>query len=266
MKNINRLFIALFVLLTISSCEDVIEIDLNSANPVIVAEAVVESEKSAWLQLSYSSDYFDPDESEKIENAIVSLRNNDQFIEHLSHTADGRYVGLELATLGTSYTIDFDIDGTIYSATTYINEPQEITNIEFEESPMQRPNESNSYFARVTFTDNPDMHNFYMFKIWINDELYTDNYYLVDDDFFTKTGSIETILMRLFFDESDEVRIQLYSIDENAYIYYNQLNDNLGGMGSSSTPFNPTSNFGENVMGLFAGWSYTEFTTKVEID
>jgi len=46
-----------------------------------------------------------------------------------------------------------------------------------------------------------------------------------------------------------------YSIDEGTYDYYSALNDiNGNGMGGS-TPYNPPSNFGDNIMGYFRAWS-----------
>ncbi|MCP4763511.1 MAG: hypothetical protein GY870_17185, partial [archaeon] len=53
-------------------------------------------------------------------------------------------------------------------------------------------------------------------------------------------------------------RIEVISIDEKTFTYYNQLNDIRGGGMGGSTPYNPHSNFGEEVMGYFTAWSFVE--------
>ena len=56
---------AVLILVLLAACEEVIEVDLNSSNPVLVAEGVIDNELPAWISLSYTSDYFDSEESEK---------------------------------------------------------------------------------------------------------------------------------------------------------------------------------------------------------
>lgn len=87
----------------------------------------------------------------------------------------------------------------------------------------------------------------------------------MDDDYYENTGNIEYSALRLNFDLGDDVIIELYSIDDDTYIYYSELNDGSGSMmGGSSTPYNPKSNFGSDVMGYFAAWTKVEYEATVQ--
>ena len=164
-----------------------------------------------------------------------------------------------------NYTIRIITDENEYTASSMLMSPTEIYEITIEESEMQRPGQTEkSYSLNLKFKDNPVIENFYMIKFWENNEP-VDSYTLIEDSYFAIGDTIEYSPMRISFEKNDEVIITIYSIDENAYVYYNQLNDALGeGMRSSSTPYNPLSNFGNDVMGYFVAWSYVSDTIIIE--
>ncbi|MCT4645404.1 MAG: hypothetical protein N4A74_10500, partial [Carboxylicivirga sp.] len=52
---------------------------------------------------------------------------------------------------------------------------------------------------------------------------------------------------------------------EGTYEYYSQLDEIIDQQGGgSSTPFNPESNMGKDVLGYFRAWSYDERSIQVE--
>lgn len=263
MKNI---FLAVAVVLLFTACEEVIDIDLNSSEPVISAEGLIEKDSVAWLKLSYSSDYFDAEESEKIENAIVTISDSEGNTESLEHYGNGFYTGNNvLGQADTKYTLDFSFDDQFKSASSALNNPMEIYAVEFDENENPRPGEEDSYEVTLKLSNNQDINEFSLAKFWVNNIENKDNYYLINDEYFAKGDTIEYNPFLLTFDKGDNVKIIVYSIDEDTYKYYNQLNDLLGGkMGASSTPYNPQSNFGDEVMGYFAAWSVTKHFAKVE--
>ena len=116
--------------------------------------------------------------------------------------------------------------------------------------------------------------------MWINDEIASINYYvlkisnnanqdenkylLFEDSYLTQTGVISYTPGRLF-SKGDTVNVKIYSVDKETYLYYTQLNDVSGGrLGQSSTPYNPKSNFGTNVMGYFCALSLADTTVIVK--
>lgn len=256
-------FAALFLTM---ACEEVIEIDLNSANPAMVAEGVIKKDTTAWIKLSYTSDYFEDEEAESIKDVQVILTNSTGDSETLQHVEGGYYKGSSVFGIEKqNYSISVQVNDKLYTAATYIHAASEITEVKVEENSMQRPGHDASYSATITFNDEVGLNNFYMLKFIVNDTLQTDRYSLVDDNLYADKGSIEFTPMVLNLEINDDVEVQLYSIDEDTYIYYSQLNDQSGNMMNSSTPYNSISNFGNEVMGYFAGWSVTKYRFVVKL-
>ena len=113
----------------------------------------------------------------------------------------------------------------------------------------------------VSFQNYKDQPDNYMLKFIRNGEPYGSSYNIVTDKYTATSDSLHYTSRMLSFYEGDEVEIAVFSIDEDTYGYYSQLNDELGGvnpMASSSTPYNPASNMGEEIVGYFAARSRTD--------
>lgn len=261
-----RVIVAFLMIVLLASCEKVIEIDLNSANPVLVAEGVINNESPAWLRLSYTSDYFETEQSTVEQGASVTISDNAGHAETLEYVSDGLYQGKDLVgKFDNEYTISIVKDGVEYEASAKLFPPSEFLSVSFDKNSKQKPGQDKTYVITVNFKDDTEDKNFYLLKFLINGEFESNSYYLVDDDFYENTGEIEYSPFHLDFELGDEVLIELYSIDEDAYIYYSALNDTEGGMmGGSSTPYNPKSNFGSEVLGYFAALTKVEYNTIVE--
>lgn len=254
------------VIMLLWSCEEVIDIDLNSAEPVVAAEALMEKDSVAWLRLSYSTDYFDEEESDKIENAMVTISDSQGNTESLEHMGDGFYKGSTvIGQTGTTYTLDFSFDDHVSTGQSHLNNALEVYAVEFHENETPRPGEEGMYKITLKLSNNEEVQEYALVKFWANNVEKKDSYYLINDEYYAKEDTIEYTHFLLNFDKGDNVKIIVYSIDEETYTYYSQLNDQLGGaMGSSSTPYNPQSNLGDDVMGYFAAWSSTKHFAKVE--
>ena len=75
------------------SCQKVISIDLNNANPQVVAEAVVTDGPGPYtVSLSRSGDYFTPSlYFPPVTHAFVTLADNLGLTDTLKETSDGTY-------------------------------------------------------------------------------------------------------------------------------------------------------------------------------
>lgn len=249
----------LFILAILSiSCEEVISIDLKRAEKVIVAEGLIELGSNGRIRLSYSSEYFDGNKRDYIDNASVSLSDNNGNSEIFQYKGNGMYLGNSLkGRPDKKYTLKITIEDKTYTAESTLFPPAPIISANFEEQLFQRPgNLSKSYSLVLKFMDNPFIENHYMIRIQLNDTLENNSYILLKDSYYAVNGTIEYQPLRHRFVQGDSLIIGLYTIDKETYTYYNQLNDlKEAGMGASSTPYNPLSNFGSNVMGYFAAYS-----------
>lgn len=266
------LYISLaFLAFAFQSCEKVIDIDLNSSNPVLSVDAKLFEGSAAQVQLNYSTDYFYNEESSHAENAKVIITSSTGESEELTHSGAGLYIGENLiGEVDKSYSISIEDDDELYEANSDIIAPVEIYNVTFEKLDFGHPGPNNNnnnkdrYMPTFKFSDDPSITNYYLLRFWKNDTLMEGNYTTLEDTYYTKNDTIEFPGFRNNFELSDKLTVKIFTISKEEEIYFNQLNDNMGGgMMGSSTPYNPKSNFGPEVMGYFMAMSYDEYTIVV---
>lgn len=256
--NIKRSLFLLAIVGLLSSCEEVIDVDLNSSNPVLVAEGNIFIGSQAFVRLTLTTDYFDQEETPLVENATVRLTASDGRSEVLDYKSDGVYIGRSiLGKVGHSYTLSIEREGQNYDGATTLIAPVDIYDISFAENEFMSPraNEETEvdYVMTMLFSDDPREDNYYMVKYY-NDGLGINDFDLVTD-IFAENDTIEHSSFFTTFYEG-EYEVEVYSIDEDTYNFYSQLSDlDNGGMGG--TPYNPKSNFGSDVMGYFSALSWT---------
>ncbi len=243
------------------SCEEVIDIDLNSSQPVLVAEGTIFKDSVAYLRLTMTSDYFDDTSSSVVEDAIVTLTDDWGFFDELHYVEDGVYFGKNIVgRVGRTYTISFSTMGKNYSATTTLFAPADILNANIEKGRDWKMrgfgSKKTKYTINVSFSDDPLIENFYMLKYWNNKVEVGDRYFITSDVY--RTNDIVETSLRTFDLVKGSCLIKVFSIDEKTYKYYRQLNEIDGVRMNSATPYNPTSNFGKEVMGYFTALSYSE--------
>jgi hypothetical protein len=253
--------------LLIISCEEVINIELKSTSPVIVAEGLIEKDSSGWIKLSYTTDYFNNQNPIFVENAFVQLKDDHNNSEIYTYHGNGLYRGTTLKGHANRVYI-LSIAGPDFNAyaTSNLFAPVKIYSVNFELLNLQRPGELKKlYSARIKFSDDLLTENFYMVKFWKNGAPDNNGYTLIRDSYYNSVDTIEYSSWRNTFELGDTVNIRLYSIDKNSFAYYSQLNDiSESGMGGSSTPYNPKSNFGLEILGHFGAHSFTSETAIVK--
>lgn len=250
---------------SLQSCEEVIEIDLNDADPKLSVDAQITLDQPAVVQLSYTSDYFADEEPEHEDNAIVKINDSDGHEEILAHKGNGRYVGsLTHGRVGQEYELTITIGNKVYKGTSRILTPTKILHLGYEKFDGFG-GEGDEYNLVITLKNNPNEENYYLIKYFLNDEEKEDTYSVWSHEYFANEETIEFTPLRFSFTKEDKVTLKAYSIDEGTYDYYSELDeiiDQNGGGGS--TPFNPSSNMGKDILGYFRAWSFDQQSVKVE--
>jgi hypothetical protein len=266
----NRFITIIASLLMLFSCEEVITINLNSANPVVVVEGNIVANHVCTLKLSYTSDYFNNEAPKLIENAVVTLSDSKGESEILTSKGNGIYSGKSiLGDFNTQYKMDIKIGEEDFTGTSYLPSPVSFKRLFFEESTAERFNPQNNkttYGMNLWINDDIKSSNYYILTIRKNSQTGDGRYLLFENSYLTKIGLISYTPGRRSFDLGDTVNVKIFSVDQETYLYYTQLNDVSGGrMGESSTPYNPKSNFGANVMGYFMAQSIADTTVIVSL-
>lgn len=261
---LRRYILALAALMILVSCEEVIEIDLNTAHPALVVEGFLYKDSVATLHLTKTANYFSLDEPVPIEDAIVTLTADGVDSEQLVYVGEGNYQGSSLVgTERVMYDLDITWGENEYTGSTYLPEQPKIVTLDLVE--FQPAPEAPTFMqVSTTFLDNPNRIDYYYIKYIQNDTVLQDVYFPFPDETAVQ-DTIEFTNPLYSFLPGDVIEIELYAIDEALFKYFSQLNDALGGsMAMSSTPYNPTSNI-EGAMGYFAAWSYDAATVMVPL-
>jgi hypothetical protein len=252
------------IIILLSSCEKVINVDLNSSDPAFVVEAVIYKDSVSLVRLTRTISYFSTDQPGLIEDASIKIDDGNSS-EELIYKGNGYYVGKNIiGTEGKVYQVEILYNGKIYRGKSLMPVKAEIGYIQYSKSDspgIMNPEGKTVFTIMCEFRDDPDINNYYMIQ-FISEGKLLERYYLLTEN-KSNSGSINSTtddIIRfsesLFFD-GGEVEVYLYSIDESVYNYFLQLSDILYWKRRvmPPTPYNPESNIDNNALGYFATWT-----------
>uniref|UniRef100_UPI00404AA877 DUF4249 family protein n=1 Tax=Flavobacterium sp. TaxID=239 RepID=UPI00404AA877 len=231
---IKQVFCFIILIFSLSSCEDVIDVELDTAAPRLVVEASIDWEKGTdgsyqKIKLTTTTDYFGT-EIPTVSNAIVSITNLNSgqiftFLE--SASALGLYECFDFVPIiENEYEITIVYENQTYKASeALISVPE----IELVEQSTIDAFGTELIEIKYFFQDNPDENNFY-FSSFTNPN-YAIPIYDVDEDRFTQGN----LMFGLEIDEElkagDDVTIALYGVNEQYFNYMRILLSIAGGGG-----------------------------------
>lgn len=254
MKNIFYLFSILVVL---SSCTKVIDVDLNETDPKFAIEANYTAEDSiVRVQTSLTSSYFDGNPPATVDNLIVVITDylgNSQTVPFVSN---GYYeLTNYIPIFNTNYTLTVQYDGVTYTANSIMNPPVPVEEITYEFFPAFFDFES-GYVANLRYNDPIGIKNYYIAAVSFNHvpENNLTDLYLQDDDYSDGNLTERPLFRRDPFQVGDTVGIELRSVDKAAYEYFSEILSIAGGQ-SSAAPANPKTNWDNKALGYFSAYS-----------
>ncbi|MCH2022222.1 MAG: DUF4249 domain-containing protein [Saprospiraceae bacterium] len=262
-----NIFLSLFFLFLLTiSCEKVIDIDLNEANPKPVFEAYMENDSTCYVKAAWTSSYYDNSSSPAISNASMTISDQTGNSESMLYQGNGIYKGTSLlGVIGNTYTLDVVLEGVTYTATSTMPPLTVIDSCSTQ--PLGNffgggggPGSGNSkpkFWVFANYTDSVDYINYYAIRTsYYNEENeYVTDYRISDDDL---TDGLSTRTFTTFnrFESGDTVTIEFASIDRVTHLYFKTLEDAISGAGfASAAPANPTNNFTNGALGYFGAWS-----------
>jgi len=252
------------VLFALSSCEEVIDIDLNSVSPLLVAEGYMELDSLCTLKLSYTTDYFLQESAELAEDAIVTLSDQSGASEILSYMGMGIYKGQTLRGVESSmYSLTIETPDQINSGFSTLMPVPVFDSIRIEDFPFGNspPGEDFPGLLTISFHNYPASEDHYMLRLTMNGESLDDSFALASDEYSSSSETLEYTTVIFPSEDGDTLSMEVYAIDKDTYRYYSQINEAIGGgMAMSSTPYNPASNLGEDIMGYFMARSMLDTT------
>ena len=259
-------YIFLLLLFAVFGCEKVIDVDLNEAHPEIVIEGnVSKSPISAEVKLSKTGSYFGESSNEKISGASVIVENDFGESYSFVEIEEGIYKSFEIMPQeGVVYKLTVETEGENYKASSMLHPTVGIDSLNYFYDDGFAFLDA-GYIVRIYITDPLGIENYYRIKIYENDSLKNEfDDFILFDDRLIDGQQIEITLRGNIFDVGDAVFIQLMSLDEGVYEYYNTFQELINVNPGSAAPANPTSNISNGALGYFSVWSSDVKTVIIE--
>jgi len=258
--HINIAITAIVLIIVFSSCQKVINLDLNSASPQIVIEGNVYDQPDPYtVKISQTVNFDESNVYPPVTGATVEISDDAGNSEVLTESSSGTYITSALQGVsGRTYTLTVVSKGKTYIATSTMPNPVNIDSIYLEKSMF-----GNEKLVSVNFNDPANINNYYRLIEFINNERQTG--FNVTDDYLNQGKTIGYSFMTAGNDSKlgtgDTVTVWLESIDKGVYEYFRTAGrDN----GQSSSPSNPTSNINNGALGYFNACSVRSKTIIVQ--
>lgn len=260
MNVLKYIFFLSLIVLTVS-CEDVVDVDLDTAPPRLVIEASIDWQKGTvgnnqQIVLSTTTGYYS-EEIPRVSGASVSITNSTNTVFNFLEESDpGVYICSDFVPkLNETYTLTVNYDGETYKATETLLPVPVITRIE--------QNDDGGFSGedievKFFYNDIPNSTNFYLNRFDSPYAVYPE-YSVLKDQFFENNE-----MFGLFSNEDlkagDRLNYTLFGISENYFNYMNILIAQTGSDGGSPFQTPPStvrgnivnqSNFDNFALGYF---------------
>ncbi len=222
-----------FLILTLctllfTSCEDVIDVELNDAAPRLVIDAninlqVETGEPISFIKLTTTAPFFD-NQVPVVEDASVKITDDNGSIFPFTYASDGFYSSNFSPQKDRDYTLEILFKDEVYTATTNLVSS---TPLEYVEQKDDGGFSGDQIELKVFFTDPAGIKNFYFITANSERGILRD---VLSDEFFDGN-----LIFGLYLAEDlaagDNVQFNLYGITEEYYNYLFILLQQTGGGG-----------------------------------
>lgn len=243
--------------LMVGSCKKTVTLKLKTAPAQIVIEGEVTDQPGPYtVTITQTVGFYADNTFPPVSGASVTISDNTLGItDSLTETTPGTGI-YSTHTLqgvpGHTYALSVTSQQQNYAATSTMPMPVPLDSISFSQLSGFGNNQID---AIANFQDPVGIKNYYQFVEFVNGAQITKDIFVFDD----RLSDGKYINYTLYNDTSylfqgDDVKVNMYCIDENVYNYFYQLIQS-GGTGAFSTtasPANPTSNISNGSLGYFS--------------
>lgn len=261
-------------LIVFSSCEKVIQLDLNKENPQLVIEAVINIDSlDQYVYLNRTVNFDNEGKGVPFSNASVQLMDGESLVSKFEHVGNGKFKSTlkDRLTVGKQYTLQV------------IDNEKKVTHVATSSCPTKALLDSIGFYKQKSFggyrysvvplRNDPIGKNWYQYRLKKDGEKVTK--ILVDDDlnldgvkitrkpiFNVNEFSPDTVVndvpkwiikkgTEIKLVDSIKVELTLVNIEYKVFRYLYNLALNQGGR-QSATPTNPDPIFTNGALGYFS--------------
>jgi len=229
-----KFFILLGLVSLLSACEDVVEVNLEEAQPRLIVDAILSWEKGTdganqSIKLSRTRCFFEQ-EPNPVSGASIAVNNSSgkEFI--FEEVTSGEYATDNFEPeLNELYSLTIELDGSVYTAEENLKPVVAIDSIE--------QNDEGGFSGedielKAFYKDPEGVENYYLFKFFTPFLAFPD--FSVFDDEFNDGNRIFGLFSEEDLEPGMEIGIQIHGISRE---YYNFLEILLAQAGSAGGPF-----------------------------
>ena len=257
-----HILLGVIVLITTSSCQKVIELKLDNAEPQLVIEGTVTNQLvNQTVKISQSVPFTNSNVFPGVSGAIVTITDNHGNIYNLTEGVPGTYVSPKFqGHFGYAYTLTVQVNNKTYTATSVMPIPVHFDGLSYKDDFF----DSKKKLITVHYPDPFNAANQYRFVLFINNV--QAKAVIVNDDNFSNGRYVD---FDLYQDRSDikvgdNVIVEAQCIDRNMFLYWFSLSQQQDNGGSGPTPSNPPSNLSNNALGYFSAHTIQRLAITIQ--
>jgi Domain of unknown function (DUF4249) len=293
-KLISYCLILSFAILLLTSCEDVINLDIATGPSQLVVDGWITNQPTAQsIRLTQSAAYFDNTSAKPVLNATVTVTDDKgKIFSFKDLKGNGLYVWTPASTrdtlgrVGGTYRLNVKFGSEEYTAQSRLNRVPKIDSLTY--FPDEIPVAPTDGSARKGFTaeffgrDPRGEGDCYWIKAYRNDTLFnkTTQITLAFDAGFSPGAATDGLPFILpirrsispqFYQEKDRVKAEVYSISLEAFYFLSQVRQESNNAGLFATP--PANIFtnvqnrdpkGRQALGFFGASAVSTFETVID--
>lgn len=232
------------------SCEKVIDLNLNTADPKYVIEADLNNlSETQVIKISQTVNFDEPFPSSPIEDAIVVVTDVDGTIHSFTSVGNGVYQATNFKPeKNGSYSLRVNIGSEVFESTT-----NRVPYVQVDSIGIIKENVFNEdiYSVTLKFVDPPNVPNYYKYNYSVNGQPYVFAGVFSDkfNDGRVVTHEITERDEKKKFVVGDTIDIRRECINKDVYTFWSELQSINPG---SAAPANPTSNISNGALGYFS--------------
>lgn len=243
-----------------SSCEKVIDLPLNDAEPKLVIEGNIDdSNMQQTVKISWSTPFEAEEGQVFVSGASVEVTTSEGRVIEFNEARPGHYVARGFKGVnGRSYRLRVEYEGAQYEAFSTMPMRVPVDSIGFSESTFM---ERSFRTVNVLLQDPAERDNFYRFIV--RPLKSNQQYAFIYNDKFTNgkktVYNLSTVDMELA--PRDSLLLEIMTVDRQMFNYWKGIQEQNPG---NSNPGNPLSNLSNGALGYFSAHTLKTITLEVE--
>lgn len=247
--------------LLLASCRKEISLELETETKLVIDARISNVPNfQTEVRISKTRGVFSNNDYQDLKPAHVLMGNDRGEVILFYRSGEGVYLPDEtyFPTEGATYWLRIEYDHKIYTATSFMPYRVNLDSVSVISVPFSLSTGSDKNYAFIPrFNDPAGVKNFYRFRF--DTDRVGDSNFLLND--FQADGKMneKLIINRMDIMAGDWMDVQMDCIDEQAYKYYYQLEQNRTvGQAGGPVPANPPTNIRGGALGYFLAFSVSQ--------